>query len=145
MFGIQIVRQVLWLYHLNTGHPCCPIFRWLLYDLFISPSDDSWTVATWCQPQRVLLQGLHCHPRGLLLGINPNLNPDPEVWRGPGNLRHQQKNSNVSRSISDFIFFFFFPLFNYFYVWLLDYSILLKPRRAELSLGWFILWNNHFA
>ena len=33
--GIQIV-QVMWLYHLNTGHPYClvfrySVFRWLLY------------------------------------------------------------------------------------------------------------------
>ena len=31
MFGIRMVRQVMWLHHLNTGHPHCPVFRWLLY------------------------------------------------------------------------------------------------------------------
>ena len=34
--GIQMARQVTWLYHLNTGQPYCPVFRcsvfrWLLY------------------------------------------------------------------------------------------------------------------
>ena len=36
MSGIPMVHQVTWLYHLNTGHPCCSVFRcsvlrWLLY------------------------------------------------------------------------------------------------------------------
>ena len=36
MSGIWMVHQVMWLYHLNTGHPYCPlfrysIFRWLLH------------------------------------------------------------------------------------------------------------------
>ena len=29
--GIQMVCQVMWLYHLNTGHPYCPVFRWIWY------------------------------------------------------------------------------------------------------------------
>ena len=38
MSGIRIVRQVMWPYHLNTGHPHspvfrCSVFRWLLYIL----------------------------------------------------------------------------------------------------------------
>ena len=31
MSGIQMVCQNMRLYHLNTGHPYCPVFRWLLY------------------------------------------------------------------------------------------------------------------
>ena len=31
MSGIQMVRQVTWLYHLNTGHPYCLVFRWIRY------------------------------------------------------------------------------------------------------------------
>ena len=36
MSGIQMVRHVTWLYHLNIRHPYCPVFRclvfrWLLY------------------------------------------------------------------------------------------------------------------
>ena len=26
-----MARQVTWLYHLNTGHPNCPVFRWIWY------------------------------------------------------------------------------------------------------------------
>ena len=29
MSSIWMVRTVLWLYHLNTGHPYCPAFRWI--------------------------------------------------------------------------------------------------------------------
>ena len=29
--GIQILRQVTWLYHLNTRQPYCPVFRWIRY------------------------------------------------------------------------------------------------------------------
>ena len=31
MSGIWMVRKVMWLTHLNTGHTYCPVFRWLLY------------------------------------------------------------------------------------------------------------------
>ena len=31
MSGIQMVRQVTWLNHLNTGQPYCPVFRWIRY------------------------------------------------------------------------------------------------------------------
>ena len=36
MSGIQMVWWVMWLYHLNTGHPYCSlfrcsVFRWILY------------------------------------------------------------------------------------------------------------------
>ena len=31
MSGIQMVCQVMWLCHLNTGHPYCPVFRWIWY------------------------------------------------------------------------------------------------------------------
>ena len=36
MSSIQMVRKVMWLYHLNPGHPYClvfrcSVFRWLLY------------------------------------------------------------------------------------------------------------------
>ena len=31
MSGIQMVRQVTWLYHLNTEHPYCRVFRWIRY------------------------------------------------------------------------------------------------------------------
>ena len=29
MSSIWMVRQVTWLYHLNTGHQYCPVFRWI--------------------------------------------------------------------------------------------------------------------
>ena len=29
MSGFQVVGQVKWLYHLNTGHPLCPVFKWI--------------------------------------------------------------------------------------------------------------------
>ena len=31
MSGICMVPQVMCLYYLNTRHPYCPVFRWLLY------------------------------------------------------------------------------------------------------------------
>ena len=31
MSGIWMVRQVTWLYHLNTRHPYCLVFRWIRY------------------------------------------------------------------------------------------------------------------
>ena len=31
---IGMVRQVTWVYHLNTGHPFCPVFRWIWYSVF---------------------------------------------------------------------------------------------------------------
>ena len=31
MSGILMVRQVIALYHLNTRHPCCPVFRCLVF------------------------------------------------------------------------------------------------------------------
>ena len=31
MFGIWVVCQVTWLYHLSTGHPYCPVFTWIRY------------------------------------------------------------------------------------------------------------------
>ena len=31
MSGIQIVRQVMWLYHLNIEQPYCEVFRWIWY------------------------------------------------------------------------------------------------------------------
>ena len=31
MSGIQMVCQVIWLYHLNTVHSYCPVFRWSQY------------------------------------------------------------------------------------------------------------------
>ena len=31
MFGIQMVRQVTWLYNLNTGQPYCLVFGWIQY------------------------------------------------------------------------------------------------------------------
>ena len=34
MSGIQMFRQVLWLYHLNTGHPYCSVFRWIRCSVF---------------------------------------------------------------------------------------------------------------
>ena len=31
MSGIQMICPVTWLYHLNTGHPYFPVFRWIRY------------------------------------------------------------------------------------------------------------------
>ena len=31
MSGIQMVRHFMCLNHLNTGHPYCPVFRWIWY------------------------------------------------------------------------------------------------------------------
>ena len=29
-----MICQVMWLYHLNTGHPYCPVFRWIRCSVF---------------------------------------------------------------------------------------------------------------
>ena len=34
MSGIWMICQVMWLYHLNTGHPYCPVFRWIRCSVF---------------------------------------------------------------------------------------------------------------
>ena len=44
MLSISMVPQVTSLYHLNTRHPYCPVFRWLLYFRFQMASIKKTTI-----------------------------------------------------------------------------------------------------
>ena len=48
MSSIQMVDQVMWLHHLNTGHPYCRVLRWLLYTTSLVFNSESVSTVKWC-------------------------------------------------------------------------------------------------
>ena len=57
MSSIQMVHQVTWLYHLNAGHPYCPVFRCLVFRWLLSWLDISLILCS--KPHGIVLQLLN--------------------------------------------------------------------------------------